>query len=509
MNKKVEKFLIYIIEIICILILSFLTVESIFKTCSINGKETTSYLLDNPLIHIITICMTILIFMFIKAKKIRINKKWLWCFIGIAIIIAIMWICISDIHPTSYKRSDQKYIYDIVKQMRKGIWEEFEPGRYAASNPHQYGFILYEYLLNFIFGSKDYIVMQFINLGALLVSFFCIYKITRKMFRNRETSVATIITLILFIPIWFYITFIYGNLLGLACSMFSVLAILNYLETKKVKYLLLSSVSIALAIVFKSNYLVTLLAIICVLILEMISNKNLKAIPAILVLIIGYIAINSIAPITIQKITGREEIEKTGIPMITYVEMGLQKGKRAPGWFNGYNRIIYKKNQYDSKKTEEAAKKDLKKTIQELKNNPKIAAEFFYKKTVSQWNNPTFQSFWIGREFKTKPAIVRAVNGNGKVNKVITAYMNITQTIILVGATAFMIINFKKNNSKQLIFAIIFIGGFLFHMIWEAKCQYTITYFILLIPYTVRGYVQIAEWLSRKIEQNKCAKENN
>ena len=35
---------------------------------------------------------------------------------------------------------------------------------------------------------------------------------------------------------------------------------------------------------------------------------------------------------------------------------------------------------------------------------------------------------------------------------------------------------------------IVFIGGFLFHTIWEAKCQYTITYFILLIPYSVKGY---------------------
>ena len=46
---------------------------------------------------------------------------------------------------------------------------------------------------------------------------------------------------------------------------------------------------------------------------------------------------------------------------------------------------------------------------------------------------------------------------------------------------------------KELIFAIIFIGGFVFHLIWEAKCQYTITYFVLLIPYSIVGYKKTSE----------------
>lgn len=119
LNKKIEKFIIYAVEIIFIFILSFLTIESIFKTCYINKNEITSYLYDNPIIHIITISMTILIFMYINKKQINIDKKWLWILIGIWTLISVIWIYISDLYP----RVDQKYIYNIATQMRNGIFK--------------------------------------------------------------------------------------------------------------------------------------------------------------------------------------------------------------------------------------------------------------------------------------------------------------------------------------------------------------------------------------------------
>ena len=39
----------------------------------------------------------------------------------------------------------------------------------------------------------------------------------------------------------------------------------------------------------------------------------------------------------------------------------------------------------------------------------------------------------------------------------------------------------------------IFIGGFIFHLFWEAKGQYTITYFVLLIPYCVKGLMDMTD----------------
>ena len=167
-NKKIEKFIIYAVEVIFILILSFFTIESIFKTCSISTNEVTTYLYDNPFIHISTISLTILLFTCINNNKIKIDKKILWILIGVWTLISVIWIYISDLYP----RADQKYIYNIATQMREGVFKGFEIGGYAFSNPHQAGLLLYEYILGFIFKSKNYLGLQLINVVALLVTYF-------------------------------------------------------------------------------------------------------------------------------------------------------------------------------------------------------------------------------------------------------------------------------------------------------------------------------------------------
>lgn len=47
----------------------------------------------------------------------------------------------------------------------------------------------------------------------------------------------------------------------------------------------------------------------------------------------------------------------------------------------------------------------------------------------------------------------------------------------------------------MLIFPLIFIGGFIFHLFWEAKGQYTISYFLLLFPVAIAGYGAFINWL--------------
>lgn len=65
-------------------------------------------------------------------------------------------------------------------------------------------------------------------------------------------------------------------------------------------------------------------------------------------------------------------------------------------------------------------------------------------------------------------------------------------TLTLVGALAIFLLE-KDFDVDKLIFATIFIGGFIFHIFWEAKGQYALPYFILLFPYAIRGYEVLIE----------------
>ena len=51
----------------------------------------------------------------------------------------------------------------------------------------------------------------------------------------------------------------------------------------------------------------------------------------------------------------------------------------------------------------------------------------------------------------------------------------------------------------RLLLPMIFIGGFIFHLFWEAKGQYTITYFALLIPYCAKGLMDMTDDIAEGI----------
>ena len=81
----------------------------------------------------------------------------------------------------------------------------------------------------------------------------------------------------------------------------------------------------------------------------------------------------------------------------------------------------------------------------------------------------------------------------------ITGFLNLYQTFIYWSALLFVILNRKNNNVFLWLPGTAVIGGFLFHMIWEAKGQYTLSYFVLLIPYSSIAAVQVIKWVDDRI----------
>lgn len=61
--------------------------------------------------------------------------------------------------------------------------------------------------------------------------------------------------------------------------------------------------------------------------------------------------------------------------------------------------------------------------------------------------------------------------------------------IWLIFGAALLIFSGKEELSPEMLLLMtVFVGGFVFHTFWEAKGQYTLPYFVLLIPLAVQGY---------------------
>lgn len=111
------------------------------------------------------------------------------------------------------------------------------------------------------------------------------------------------------------------------------------------------------------------------------------------------------------------------------------------------------------------------------------------------WLEPTFQTIWINEPAEIFNKIPESMKSNkilisffdGKISKAYIEYNNIYQIVIYIAAGICLIAVFKKPSIEKLSLILMVIGGFLFHLLWETKAYYVLTFYILLLPYAANG----------------------
>lgn len=424
-------------------------------------------------------------------------QRWRKVLLFTGAILAVVWVL-----STQYRAgADQAQIQKAVYLLHLEDYSMFEEGGYLAKYPNQLGFFWFSYLFSKIFGMFNYTGLQLCNAAGLVLIYKALADICGHFHMKRSVQLMVIATAILFIPLTMYTSFVYGNILGLAFALEALSREMKYFSEKKKTDILLSAVLIAIAVQLKSNYLIFGIGMVIYGVMSWIRQKKLRMI-AIPVLLIIVIFCSSFAVKGITKYVTGYTLDH-GASSWSWIAMGLQDGKRAPGWYNGYNSGSYAESGYDPAIQAEIAKADIRESLNQFAKDKMGAVEFFTKKTASQWNNPTFQAFWniqIRSMGVTKNRWNWEMTGVDGMHQW-TKFLNLMQFMVLAGTTLYCFISMKKDDFvTKSVPAMIFTGGFIFHLFWEAKCQYTISYFVLLFPYAVSGFCDTAEWLLTKYE---------
>lgn len=429
-------------------------------------------------------------------------------FIRLVLIISgfyVIWIMGTMFRPAS----DQRLVIACGKALAEGDlspwnqvgfryhYSDFEG--YAYTYPHQNGQILFAALLYLLVGEQASFLWQLLNVAFLAAGILYTGKMAEAVLEMKSSFRGLVLLMMAFLPFSFYVTFAYGTIPGFACSAAAVWYEKKFLDERRKRALFFASLLISAAILFKSNYMIVLAAMVIFFLAEAVFQKKLFPFLGAAAVLAAYLTSHSLVSGGLSLVAGHSV--EGGPPMLTWVEMGLQEGSRAPGWFNNYNVHIYLDNHEDRELTAAAVKRDLGQTIQYFMEHPDYAADFFNRKLRSMWTEPTFQSLWI-QEVKgfgwLFPSFARSLfKEGGAANEIYWELCNAVQTLVYVGALLFVVFRFRRVKFQGLFFAVIFIGGFLFHLFWEAKGQYTVSYFTLLIPYAVLGMQDWIQWVSK------------
>lgn len=525
MGNFFEKTVNILIRIILAAVVFVLFLHSIFSTSFMGYipgedggmQDHTLNITDDPFLHLlILMILTVVCVMLYRAfgkSGIGIHQRAaLMTITAAGFLIGAVWILATQLHPGS----DPAKVCRVAAAWQEGDFSAFEQSvdgeeGYLFKYPFQSGIVLFYYLLMGLFGTENFVAMQFVNLLLLMGSYVLLIKIMGRFWKEDKASlVAAYGALILWVPYMFYITYLYGIIPGMACSLGAVYCMIRYLETRKLLYVVPAAILMGFATVFKMNCLIYLVAIGCFLgydVVEMLlqrkpGQKREKSWPATLVflavLVLGVAGTNWTVNRYVEHLSGYEMPE--GQVMLSWVVMGLQEAPNGPGNYNGFNGNVYTESHYDTELANELSKEALKRQLEWMAEEPiDHGLVFFARKTAFQWNDPTFIAMerMVGRrsDIELSPVIRSLFSGKGCTY--LSLWLNIVQTLILTGALFYLLFTGKTAKIQELVIYVVFLGGFLFHLVWEASASYAIPYYVLLIPYAAKGFAEYIRWADR------------
>ena len=245
-----------------------------------------------------------------------------------------------------------------------------------------------------------------------------------------------------------------------------------------IKYFVLSTIFSMIAYMFRMNSLIFVIATIIYLLFNLfmkITSKTAKE-NIINVLAIIVFAIVSIFPAQIVNdyYINKYNLDKSkAYPNISYILMGMSESWRGNGWYSeGIGEPALKNPQGIVKEYEN----EIKNRIIYFSQNIGYTFRFYTMKLASMWAENTYSAVRLNLLHESEDDSLN----------VIKEPLNFYQKALLIlmcVCSIIVLIQNRKNLSPEIIYLLlIFMGGFAFHILWEAKSRYIIPYIVVLIP---------------------------
>lgn len=254
---------------------------------------------------------------------------------------------------------------------------------------------------------------------------------------------------------------------------------------------------LTLSVMLRKNSLIPIIAVLLVLLFEALRSGRSVRMRLGLLLMAVCLAVTSVGILPLVQKCYEEKAGSTlssGVTAMSYFAMGMQEASRGCGWYNGFNIDTYDAAGMDSGLADEISRQAISERLEYFREHPGYALHFYLGKHLSQWTDGTYAS---------RQATLATYGGRsrffhevyeGSLSRAYIEWGNAWQNVLYLGCLLFCIVSWRNckksgvcSNLYIYVGLIAVLGGFLFHIIWEANSRYIFSYSLLLMPYCAAG----------------------
>lgn len=476
------------------IVFAYLLAYGMLRTSVFDPAAPTSehvlYVWDNAAVNLAMLLGWLVLMRLALRFEGRIRLGWLTGIaLGVTFALGVAWVLVLRAVPIN----DPGILYYTAAELTRGDPSElWRHEVYLRTNPFQAGYLQYSELLQRVFGRHSYVPQGLLNAAFLTAAYGALMDLTWRSLRDRRVQVAATLMLVLCVQPVCYTTFLYGNLPGLCLSLWALDCLLRWVSGGRRRWIVPALMLMALAVVLKPNYLIFALAASLVTTLYALGTRRLGVLVVCAGLLVAPMAADQLVRLALEKRTGFSLGE--GAPQPTWLAMGMQEGPLAPGWYNRYSLTLMERAELDPDTALALNRQDIAQRLSDFAADPAYALSFYHQKMVSQWAETTFESLLVNRVMPNEspfPALVDSLLSGGG-SRALSLYMEgYTLTLYLgfAAGTALLAMGLLRRKAwawprlyAPLALMVAVLGGFLYHMLFEAKSQYLMIYLPMMAP---------------------------
>ena len=501
MQEECKKSAIKIIKWIAVILLGVVLGANLLRTSSVSYdadelvtyRQSFEYLISIPMI-IVALVFAMIIFKHQEAKKLYICFALLYIVAGLYLIL----------NTESFIRADSSDVWRSAILVRNGDFSYFGVSEYIGKFPFQLGFLTYDLILNWF--SEDEKILYFVNLMEVLIINWFGYKIIDKLFKNQTINKIGLFMEFAFIPQLLFIMFGYGLIPGFCFFWIGIYFYVSFYREDNFKNVICMVICFAIATLLKPNYKIGVISCAIVLVLKISKDwrARLRQLGIVILLFVCVFGSFYLVKAIYSGLSGIDIGD--GTPILVHIAMGtdIDNEVRGPGWFDESTSSALAEANYDTELASQNAIKKLQNNINKSISNPRKAGEFYWRKILSTWCEPMFQSAWsgpiqIGEENFVKKDFLVSLYSGGKVENVIAAFSK--GIVILIFAFSLRFVLKRKDYPEIMALYLYFIGGFVFHFFSETKSQYVYMYVFSMIPMCAYELEKVMRWCYAKVSK--------
>ena len=502
--QKANKAEFIVVNILCLFIFlafGYIGIMSFFETSVFDQTNLASELVifegDNIILNLFFTALFIALLFWLRrfydffAKvSIRILE------IGLAVwtaILGVIWIY----SVTSVPAADSANLFEAATNSANDDYSKFfnNSGFYFSEyyNGHNYfhffpfqlGFVFFSEIVYRIFGTDSSMPVQIINVLSLASAYFALARITALLFKRKSIEfIAILLLAVCFQPV-FLCTFVYGNIIGMSTAVWACLFLIKYFQTNRWVWIIPAACLLMLSTIVKYNNLIYLVAFVIMLILHAVKNKKWQSLAFALAMCI--LCVGS-SKLIIMSYEARANTQfESGLTQTMYFDLGLQESPMAPGWYTKTAVNDYMKGGFDAERGNAVAQTSIDRRLEEMSDDLGYAFDFFGKKILSQWNEPSYESIWISQVKQHSHELsdlAKDIYNNGFRGQLFALHFNFYMQILFVlfALGIYLLFIDRKTNIETVLLPLVLLGAFGYHLLFEAKSQYACTYIPLLVP---------------------------